>query len=210
MEIGKPPVIDGAHGAGPAPGAQSATVKQGAAPPTAVDRADIRPLSVTAALQILITEVVDQLSLLTLPAPAPALAPAQGQPDSPDDAALRLVNLFLQSLPASDEDAQGFLAAYDIQRAGLELGIERALGVVVAWRDVPRESVDALGTARTMVLTALADDAPGATLGPWAMRTEWLALAPRIDLLRRRRRRARRRQLDPDLPLPDIDDEHHA
>jgi hypothetical protein len=204
MEIGKPPVIDGAHGAGPAPGAQSATVKQGAAPPAAVDRADIRPLSVTAALQILITEVLDQLSLLTLP------APAQGQPDSPDDAALRLVNLFLQSLPASDEDAQGFLAAYDIQRAGLELGIERALGVVAAWRDVPRESVDALGTARTMVLAALADDAPGATLGPWAMRTEWLALAPRIDLLRRRRRRARRRLLDPDLPLPDIDDEHHA
>ena len=59
MEIGKPPIIDGAPGANPAPGAQNATVRRGVVEPPLADRTDIRLLTVPAALQILLAEVFD-------------------------------------------------------------------------------------------------------------------------------------------------------
>ena len=70
MQVGKPPMIDAAPGTDPAAAAQGATARQGAAAVPAPDRADIRPLSVAAALQILIAEVLDQWSL----PPSPALS----------------------------------------------------------------------------------------------------------------------------------------
>ncbi len=213
MQVGKPPMIDAAPGTDPAAAAQGATARQGAAAVPAPDRADIRPLSVAAALQILIAEVLDQWSLPPSPAlsPTPALSPSSSAPpDGAPDAAMRLVQAFLQSLPAADAGTSAFIAADDRLLAGLVQGMDQATRLVAAWRDVPREAIDALGQTRAMVLGALGEEPPDPTLSPWVVRPEWLDLAPRIELLRRRRRWARRRLLDPDLPLPGIDDERNA
>ncbi|MFI4890245.1 MAG: hypothetical protein ACHQIL_06915 [Steroidobacterales bacterium] len=213
MQIGKPPVIDGARGADPPANAQGATLRQGAPAAPAADRADIRPLSIAAALQILIAEVQGTWSLLlSQPAspsqpPSPPASPAP--PDNPLDAAMRLMQTFLQSLPASGADADTFLAAHDGLLAGLARGMDQAMAVVAAWRDTPREAIDALAETRSMVFAALGEDLPNAAVGAWVIRPEWLEFAPRIEQLRRRRR-ARRRLLDPDLPLPDVDDERNA
>jgi hypothetical protein len=206
MEITRPPTLDGTRGADPAPSAQNLTLRQGAVAAPEADRADIRPLSISTALQILITEVLDQWSLPPPPSPSQPPSPT----DSPGDAAMSLVQTFMQSLPASDMDANRFLAAYDTLLVGLERGIEQALGVVGAWRGAPREALDALGETRSMVFSVLGDEAPNPSLAPWLMRAEWLEFAPRIELLRRRRRWARRVLLDPDLPLPSIDGERNA
>jgi hypothetical protein len=196
MQIGKPPIVDGAPGASSAAGAQSSTVRQGAMAPPAADRADIRPLSVAAALQILMAEVFD----------AWALAAPQPPPDTALRAALVLVQTFLQAVPDTDADPHALLASHDGLLASLERGILRAQDIVATWHDVPPEAVDAVRETRALVFAALAEEPSDPALGPWVMRPELLEFAPRIIELRRRRRRARRRLLDPDLPLPEPDD----
>ncbi len=131
-------------------------------------------------------------------------------PDNPVGVAMLIVRTFLQAVPTTDADPQVFSAVHDQLVANLEQGVDRAQAVVAAWHDVPREAVDAVREARVIVFAALGEDAQIPMLGPWVLRPEWLVFAPRIELLRRRRRRARRRLQDPDMPLPDIDDDPAA
>ena len=129
-------------------------------------------------------------------------------PDNLAGVAMLIVHTFLQAVPTADADPQVLSAVHDPLIANLEQGVERAQAVVAAWPDVPCEAVDAVREARVMVFAARGEDAQNPTLGPWVMRPEWLVFAPRIELLRRRR--ARRRLQDPDMPLPDIDDDPAA
>jgi hypothetical protein len=112
------------------------------------------------------------------------------------------VQTFLQALPEGDADPQALLAAHDALLGALARGMDSAQEIVAAWRNVPRDSQEALREARVMVYAAIGEDRSDPRLGPWVMRPEWLELAPRLEELRRRRRRARRRLLDPDLPWP--------
>ena len=161
--------------------------------PPLADRTDIRPLTVPVALQILLAKVFDAW---TLPLPAT-------MPDKPVGVAMLIVRTFLQAVPTADADPQVFSTVHDQLVANLEQGVDRAQAVVATWHDVPREAVDAVREARVMVFAALGEDAENPMLGPWVMRPEWLVFTPRIELLRRRLQ-------DPDMSLPDIDDDAAA
>src|SRR5450631_2648474 len=128
MQIGRPPIVDGVRGLREAAGAQNPTDRQGAVAAPAVDRADIRPLGIPAVLQILIAEILDAWTQPLVSA----------RPDSPLEAAMLIVQTFLQALPAEAPDPHAFLAAHEMLLAGMERGMERAQAVVAAWRDVPR------------------------------------------------------------------------
>ena len=112
MEIGKPPIIDGAPGANPAPDVQNATVRQGVMPPPLADRTDIRPLTVPAALQILLAGMFDAWTL-----PLPAM-----MPDNPVGVAMLIVHTFLQAVPTAEADPQVFSAVHDQLVANLRAG----------------------------------------------------------------------------------------
>jgi hypothetical protein len=192
MQIGRPPGIDAARSAEAATLVPNPLLRQGQSTAPAADLVDIRPLSIAAVLQILIGEVLEGWSL-----PLPA-----SRPDAPLGAAVFLVQTFLQALPEGEADPQALLGAHDALLAALVRGMDSAQEIVAAWRNVPRESQDALRQARVMVLAAIGEERSDPRQGAWVMRPEWLELAPRLEELRRRRRRARRRLLDPDLPWP--------
>lgn len=193
MEIAKPPPIDNPTGGNPTPTMPEHPAQPAPAQQPAIDRADIRPLDVPAALQILIAEVLD----------AWRLAPLHGAAQSPVEAANRLVEIFIQSLPNADDEARGWTAALAALQSGLESGTLRAMAVVGAWPDVPQAAVEALKEAHATTLAVLGDE----PVGSWLMRPEWLGLAPRIEIFRRRRRAARRRLIDPDFPVSSPEDE---
>lgn len=198
MQIGPPAPIDGTPATAPAAALTDAAVRGGGGAVATADRADIRPLSVQAALQILLAEIFD----------AWALPPVAARPDAPWQAAEPVVRSFLQALPADAAGPEALLSRHDELLARLLDGVQRAQAIVAAWRDAPRETLDALAEAHAIVHAALADDlAVALPAAPWALRPEWLDLVPRLNLLRRRRRRARRRLVDPDLPLPEADDD---
>ena len=78
----------------------------------------------------------------------------------------------------------------------------------IAW---PTQRESRSGRVREMHMTMLATlskDAQNPTLKPWVRRSEWLV--PRIERFRCRHHRARQRPQDPDLPLPETDDEAAA
>ena len=156
MEIGKPPIIDGAPGANPAPDVQNATVRQGVVPPPLADRTDIRPLTLPAALQILLAGMFDDWTL-----PLPAM-----MPDNPVGVAMLIVHTFLQAVPTTDAAPQVFSAVHDQLVANLEQGVDRAHAVVAAWHDVPRDAVNAVRETRVIVFAAFGEDAQNPTLGP--------------------------------------------
>jgi len=197
MQIGRPPGIDTARSAEGPSLVPNPLLRQGQGALPAADQADIRPLSIAAVLQILVGEVLESWAM-----PLPA-----SRPDTPQAAAIFLVQTFLQGVPADEADPQVLLATHDALLGALVRGMDSAQEIVAAWRNVPRESQDALREARVMVFAAIGEERYDPRLGPWVMRPEWLEIAPRLDLLRQRRRRARRRLLDPDLPLPAAGDE---
>jgi len=160
------------------------------------DRADIRPLDVAAALQILLAEVRTGIDLpATDDLPAIGDLPADGAaPQSPIQAARALVEILLKELPEDAGDAPAWTAALDRVETAMQSGIERAIGLVTLWPEVPAAVVDAVKEARTLFLFALGDDRQN----PLWLRPEWLGLGPRLLRFRRRRRRARRRLTDPD------------
>ncbi len=161
------------------------------------DRADIRPLDMSGALQILLAEVRAALDLppeTAIAAAAAAQGPARGVRE--------LVEMLLQVLPADASDAAVWTAALARVEASMRSSIERAIDVVSQWQDVPPAVVDAVKEARTMFFSALADDAPN----PLWLRPEWLGLAPRVHRFRRRRRNARRRLIDPDYAPGSLDE----
>jgi hypothetical protein len=174
--------------------------------PTA-DLADIRPLDISGALQILLAEVragLDlQLSAAITPGAITSTAAAAGAiAQSPVQAARELVEMFLQALPEDASDAPAWTAALVRADAAMQSGIGQAVGVVIQWRDVPAAAVDAVAETRALFISALGDDPQN----PLWLRPEWMGLAPMLHRFRRRRRNARRRLTDPDYSTQSLDE----
>jgi hypothetical protein len=193
------------------------TAEQG--PPSAADMApaadlaDIRPLDISGALQILLAEVhaaLDvQLGAAITPgantsgaATAATATTAGAIAQSPDQAARQMVEMFLQALPEDASDAPAWTAALVRADAALQSSIEQAMGVVTQWRDVPAAAVDAVADARALFIAALGDEPQN----PLWLRPEWVGLAPVLQRFRRRRRNARRRLTDPDYSKQSLDE----
>jgi hypothetical protein len=156
----------------------------------APDRANIRPLDIPAALQILLAEVRVAFGLTALGMGSDANILI----DSPPQAARAVLEVFLSN------DAQA--------EALLQAGLDRGIGAISAWREVPPMVVDAAKETRALILSLLADDSQN----PAWLRLEWASLAPRLERFRRRRRLARRQLSDPDYPERSLDDndEHRS
>jgi hypothetical protein len=196
------------------------TAEQG--PPTAADiapaadLADIRPLDISGALQILLAEVRAALDLQLGTAITPGAIPssvatatsantatgAGAIAQSPDQAARQMVEMFLQALPEDASDAPAWTAALVRADAAMQSSIEQAVGVVTQWRDVPAAAVDAVADTRALFISALGDDPQN----PLWLRPEWVGLAPILQRFRRRRRNARRRLTDPDYSTQSLDE----
>jgi hypothetical protein len=186
--------------------------------PTA-DLADIRPLDIAAALQILLAEVRAGLELQLAAAAAPGASPpsaataatattaaiattAGAIAPGPDQAAREMVEMFLQALPEDAIDAPAWTAALVRADAAMQSSIEQAMGIVTQWRDVSAAAIDALADTRALFIAALGDDPQN----PLWLRPEWMGLAPMLHRFRRRRRNARRRLTDPDYSTQSLDE----
>jgi hypothetical protein len=152
------------------------------------DRVDIRPLDISAALQILIAEVRASFDFGVAGVATPGAAV-----DNPLQTARALMEIILQATPGEAGNAQWGTALARMEMA-LQTGLERAINAVTLWRDIPAPVVEAVNETRTLIL-ALLDEGPQNAI--W-LRPEWAGLAPRFDRFWRRRRRARRRLMDPD------------
>jgi hypothetical protein len=161
------------------------------------DRADIRPLDIPAALQILLAEVRAALNLQAV------LMSGEGRSalDTPPQAARLLMEMVVQSLP-DEADVRAWTAALVQVETALPIGLERAIDAVTAWRDVPITVVDAAQETRALVFSILGDDPHN----PIWLRPEWAGLAPKFERFWRRRRGARRRLIDPDYSSEIFDD----
>jgi hypothetical protein len=200
----------------PAPGTGSASApssapEQGAQPPARTaaiaDRADIRPLDIPAALQILLAEVRASFELQAIAMGADAGAAAESE----TQAARLLLQLVLQALPDetasspewnAPENVTAWGAAQMRVDAALQAGLDRAVSAVTAWRDVPASVVDATKETRTLIFAILGDDPQN----PIWLRPEWAGLAPRFERFWRRRRFVRRHLTDPDYSSGSFDD----
>lgn len=225
--VAPPPDVGNKPTAAAATRALTPTAERGAPPPSlaapALDRADIKPLGVPDALQILIAEVRAALELLlgaadtADPAAADANADAGNAAytvnagtaaaanlDGPTPAARVLVQMVLQSLPDTTDD-NAWSAGLTQVEAALQSGIQRAIDVVSGWRDVSPAVVETTKESAGLALRVLGDESPI----PLWLRPEWSGLRPRLARLRRRRRQRRRRLTDPDYhsaTLDEIDD----
>lgn len=218
MEISKAPPAEAAAVLGSRAAAQQPAPR--AAP--AVDLADIRPLDVASALQILLAEVRAELDsmLETAIAPSPAAGARGGggaagsavsqSPASqslagqnPLEAARALVEMYLKALPEDANDAQAWSAAWVRLDDAMQASFERAAAVVMQWRDVSPFVVNATQETQTWFVAVLRDDAENSI---W-LRPEWLGLAPAFNRFHRRRRNARRRLADPDYARGSLDDD---
>jgi hypothetical protein len=175
------------------------------------DRADIRPLDVPAALQILLAEVRAAFELQAVVMGQDASETAT----SPPQAARALLQMALNALP--DERAQPDESALPDESASilewnavltrvetaLQTGLDRGIDAVSVWRDVPQIVVDASKEVRTLVFSTLGDDPQN----PAWLRPEWAGLAPRFERFWRRRRKARRQLTDPDYSSGSLDDD---
>jgi hypothetical protein len=232
MEVSKvpqadPPAARVGTPAGPSSGSTAGTTtaettatdteySSGAGVTAVADFADIRPLDLGAALQILVAEVQAGLnatldsSIMPDVVPRVPVIPNGAAPNpmaqnssaqTSNQAAHDLVDLFLRALPEHASDAPAWTAALILTETTVQSSIDRALGVIAAWRDIPLPVVDAVKETRVLFVEALADE-PQSLL--W-LRPEWLGLAPLFQRFRRRRRNARRRLSDPDYPLVNLD-----
>jgi hypothetical protein len=226
-----PPPDVGSQAGAAAPGRASAAPgasgpQRGAAlanGPPAVDRADIRPLDLPGALQILVAEVRAALTETLLAdlqpaagAPAPSrAAPSPGDRAGPASPAPANAETFAGGAVAQDLDDPVAAARLIVDLAlrslpeafepdawggalartdlALQAGVQRALEAVGAWRDVPPAIIEATRESGTLALTLTADEPTYAWPPP-----EWLGMAPRLARLWRRRRILKRRLLDPD------------
>ena len=201
----------------PAPGTGSANAPspapeqgaQAAARTAAIaDRADIRPLDIPAALQIILAEVRASFDLQAV-----MMGGEMGGAgaESPAQAVRALLQMVLQALPDetagspesnATENALAWSAAQMRVDAALQAGLDRAISAVTAWRDVPASVVDAARETRTLVFAILGDDPQN----PIWLRPEWAGLAPRFERFWRRRRFVRRHLTDPDYSSGSPDD----
>ena len=225
MEVSKLPQADpAASRAGTAAGssAGSATVAQASIPAdtesssaanviSAIDFADIRPLDIAAALQILVAEVRAGLDAslegpMQLNAAAPNVAiqnPIAQNPvaQNPIQAAQELIDMLRRALPEDASDAPAWTAALIQAETAVQSSLERAVSVVAAWRDTPPPVVDAAKQTRALFLEALGDEVQN----PLWLRPEWMGLGAPFHRFRRRRRNARRRLTDPDYSPVNLD-----
>jgi hypothetical protein len=206
MQISKAPQADASV---PRMGtaAQTSTAKDSESSTATVisvnDFADIRPLDVVAALQILVAEVRAGLDA-SLEGPTTPGAVMQ----NPIQAARELLDMFLRALPEDASDASAWTAALIPVETAVQARLERAVSVVAAWRDTPPNVVDAAKQTRMLFLAALGDEALGdEAQNLWWLRPEWMGLGAPLARFRRRRRAARRRLADPDYPVGNLDDE---
>ncbi|HEX3602937.1 MAG TPA: hypothetical protein VHU43_02520 [Steroidobacteraceae bacterium] len=212
MDITKMP-LPGAAGAG----APSSMPQPGAQPPARMvqiaDHADIRPLDIPAALQILLAEVRASFELQAIAMGSHTGAGAE----SPAQTAGALLQMVLQALPdesagtpassaeqwgAAQLNAEQWNAMLVRVESALQAGLDRAISAVTAWRDVPGGVVDAAKDTRALVFAILGDDPQD----PIWLRPEWVGLAPRFERFWRRRRSARRHLSDPDYYSGSFDD----
>jgi hypothetical protein len=194
---------------------------------SASDFADIRPLDIVAALQILVAEVRAGLDA-SLEGPMEFSVAARNVAtqnattqnaaiqnpivqnsiaqnpvaQNPTQAAQELIDMVLRALPEDASDALAWTAALIQVEAAVQSGLERAISVVTAWRDTPPPVVDAAKETRALFLEALGDEAQN----PLWLRPEWMGLGAPFHRFRRRRRNARRRLTDPDYPLVNLDE----
>ncbi len=181
----------------------------------AADLADIRPLDISGALQILLAEVRAALDLQLGAAITPGAIPsgaaaattaaatsiAGAIAQSPDQAARQMVEMFLQALPEDASDAPAWTAALVRADAAMQSSIEQAVGVVTQWRDVPADAVDAVADTRALFISALGDEPQN----PLWLRPEWAGLAPVLHRFRRRPRNSRPPLTHPDFSTPSLD-----
>jgi hypothetical protein len=246
MEVSKVPADIPLARAGSAPAAEQGTQSPASTAPPA-DRADIRPLDISGALQILLAEVRAEFDmLLEASSAAGSLAaggsgtgstaargaasgePADGAPTfgaptpggsaagpltpgglttggpgalAPFQAARELVEMLLQALPDDAGDVPAWTGALVRVEGAIQAGIDRAMGVVSQWRDVPAVAVDAVRETRVLFSSALSDDAE---YPPW-LPPEWMGLGSMFHRFRRRRRNARRLLSDPDYSRRSLD-----
>src|ERR1700692_3002596 len=101
------------------------------------DRADIRPLDIQAALQILLAEVRASFDLQAV------LMSGDGGVvlDNPAQATRAVLEIVMQSMP-DGLNVPVWTAALARGEAALQIGLERAIDVVTVWRDVPAAVVD--------------------------------------------------------------------
>jgi hypothetical protein len=184
----------------PGPAASETASQRPAAVAVATDRADIRPLDIPAALQILLAEVRASLELTALSMGSDANILTDSQPQ----AARAVLRVFLQAIPEDSPSLPAWTMAAAQAEAALQSGLERGVAAVAGWRDVAPAVVDATKETRALIFSALIDDAQN----PAWLRPEWAGFAPRLERFRRRRRLARRRLTDPDYPERSLDDDH--
>jgi hypothetical protein len=170
------------------------------APP--VNLADIRPLGISGALQILLAEVRAGFDLPANAAIPQSMLPRSAIVQSPVQAAHDLVEMLLQALPENAGDATAWTAALVRVEASMQSSIERTIAIVAQWRDVPPTVVDAVKETRALVISALGAEPQN----PLWLRPEWIGLAPGIRRLWRRRRSTRRRLTDPDYSSGSLDE----
>jgi hypothetical protein len=165
----------------------------------AADRANIRPLDVPAALQILIAEVRASFELAewNVGSDADILA------DRPSQGARAVVELFLQTIPTDVPNAEVWTAAVANAEGLLQAALDRGIAAIAAWRDVPPMVVDAAKEAHALIFSAVSEDSQN----PVWLRPEWAGLAPRLERFWRRRRLARRGLTDPDHFQRNVDDD---
>jgi hypothetical protein len=179
------------------PGEQGPQSAANAAP--IADRADIRPLDIPAALRILLAEVRAAFELQAVVMGADASEAVS----SPPQAARALLQVVLGTVPDEHASVPTWNAALAQVETALQTGIARGIDAITMWRDVAPNVVDAAKEVRTLVFSALGDDAPSTA---W-LRPEWAGLAPRLERFWRRRRLARRHLTDPDYSSRSFDDD---
>jgi hypothetical protein len=163
------------------------------------DRADIRPLDIPAALQILLAEVRASFELEAVATGQDANEAA----NSPPQAARALLQMVLSAMPDESASMPAWNAALARVETALQTGLDRGIDAVSVWRDVPPIVTDASREVRALVFSALADEPQN----PAWLRPEWAGLAPRFERFWRRRRLARRLLTDPDYSPGNLDDD---
>jgi hypothetical protein len=199
MDITKMPAPATAVARTPAPPPAEQGPQSPASAAPIADRADIRPLDIPAALQILLAEVRAAFELQTL-----AMGTNTSETvNSPPQAARALLQMLISAMPDESLSMPAWSAALARVETALQTGLDHGIEAVTAWRDVPPIVVDAAKQVRTLVFSTLSDDA----LSPVWLRPEWAGLAPRLERFWRRRRLARRHLTDPDYSSWSVDDD---
>jgi hypothetical protein len=192
-----PAVVTAAVGTPTAPPAEQGPQSAANAAPLA-DRADIRPLDIPAALRILLAEVRGAFELQAVAMSSDASEAV----NTPPQTARALLQMFLGALQDESLSVPAWNAVLLRVETALQTGLDRGIAAVTVWRDVPPIVVAAAQETRSLVFSALGDDA----VSPAWLRPEWAGLAPRLERFWRRWRRARRQLTDPDHSSWSFDD----